>query len=167
MPAFLLKLIPFRDYAYAAVAVAAVGFWFYHDHIEQQEGAARVTTAVAAATAKANAAAQATIDKYTGEYSSSTLAIEDAYEQRIKANSSAHDLDVQRLQQRASGSGHTSEVLRGAASTGGSASPEGAASPVGLGSVSAAEALKLVDALRADDSALTACYADRDSLTGK
>lgn len=167
MPALLLKLIPFRDYAYAAIAAAAVGFWFYHDHVEQQEGVSRITAALATATTKANAVAQATIDKYTTEYSTSTLAIEDAYEERIKANTSAHDADVQRLQQRASGSGNADQVLRGAASSSGSTGTAGAPSSVGLGSVSATEALKLVDALRADDSALAACYADRDSLTGK
>jgi hypothetical protein len=167
MLALLLKLVPFRDYAYAALAIAAVVFWLHHDHVEQAAGAARVTAAVTAATAKANVAAQATIDKYTSEYSSSALAIKDSYEQRIQANTASHDADLQRLRQLATSSNSAPSKVLGSAASVGASNDTGDGSAKGLGEVPSSTALELADALRADDSALVACYADRDSLTGK
>lgn len=166
MPAFLLKLIPLRDWLYAGLAVAAIIFWFHHDHVEQAKGAATVTAAVKAATDKAQAAAAVAITKLNTNHANDVAQIEDHYENTIRDNDAAHAADLQRLRDRAARSSHTNGVLEG--SPGGEATSQaGAGSSESLGSVPAEYALELADAVRADDAALDKCYADRDSLTGK
>lgn len=167
MPLALLKLIPFRDYAYAALAIAAVIFWFHHDHVEQAKGAARVTAAVATATAKANADAQTKIDKLNTEHGKDVAAIEESYERTIQSNDASHAADLQRLRERAASQGNSPGQVLGSTPGGETTLDGGTRSTSGVGSVPAEQALNLADALRADDAALTKCYADRDSLTGK
>lgn len=166
IPAALLKLIPFRDYAYAALAIAAVVWFLHHDSVERSLGATRVTTAVATATAKANAAAQSKIDQLTATHADDVAKIEDNYESTIRDNDASHASDLQRLRERASRSSNSGQVL-GSARGGETAVTPGAGGAVSLGSVPADIALQLVDALRADDASLMKCYADRDDLTGK
>jgi hypothetical protein len=166
MPALLLKLIPFRDYAYAALAIAAVVWFLHHDHVERDIGAARETKAVAVATAKANTAAKAEIDRLNAAHADDVAQIEARYENAIRDNDASHAADLQRLRNSAASSGKANPVLGGA--SGGTAPTEtGAGSAGSLGSVPADIALKLADSLRADDAALDKCYADRDDLTGK
>lgn len=166
MYAALLKLVPFRDYVYAALAAAAVVWFLHHDHVERDIGAARVTAAVNAATAKANVAAQAQIDKLNAAHSDDVAQIEANYENVIRDDDAAHVADLQRLRNRAAGNGNSGEVL-GSPEAGRQTSEAGAGSAGSLGSVPADLALTLVDALRADDAALDKCYADRDQLVGK
>jgi hypothetical protein len=166
MLAVLLKLVPFRDYAYAAVALAAVVWFLHHDHVERGIGAARVTAAVNVATAKANAAAQARIDKLNVAHASDIAQIEATYEKAIHDNSSAHAADLQRLRDSAAHNSDGEKVL-GGSEAGSAAGQTGTSGSGGLGSVPSDLALTLVDALRADDAALDQCYADRDELVGK
>ncbi len=166
MYAALLKLVPFRDYVYAALAAIAVIWFLHHDHMERDIGAARVTTAVNAATAKANATAQILVDKLNAAHLNDVARIEATYENVIRSNDVAHAADLQRLRNHSSGNGNSNQVLDSSkiGSTPGQTGASGASS---LGSVPADLALTLVDALRADDAALDRCYADRDELVGK
>ena len=166
MPAMLLKLIPFRDYAYAALAIAAVVWFLHHDHVERNIGAARETKAVAVATAKANSAAKAEIDRLNTAHADDVSQIEARYENVIRDNDTSNAADLQRLRNSAASRGKANTVL-GSASSGTTPAEAGASGTVGLGNVPAELALKLADSLRADDAALDKCYADRDDLTGK
>jgi hypothetical protein len=166
MFATLVKLIPFRDYAYAALAAAAIVFWFHHDAVEQKKGAAHEIAAVQAATAKVQAAAEAQIKQKDSEYASNLAKVTSGYEEELSLDAGQHDADLQRL--RDADTSHSS-----AHSAVGSAGPAhagpapGTASAGGLGSVPADIALGLADALRHDDAELKECWADRDELTGK
>lgn len=166
MPAFLLKLIPLRDWLYAGLAVAVLILWIHHNHVEQAKGAAAVASAVQTATNKANTAAQAKIDKLTADHADDVAQIEDRYENTIRDNDTTHAADLQRLRDRAARDSSTNQVLDSSIS-GEATSQAGAGGTESLGSVPAERALDLADALRADDAALDKCYADRDSLTGK
>lgn len=166
MYAALLKLIPFRDYVYAALALAAIVWFLHHDHVERDIGAARVTAAVREATAKAEKAAQAKVDKLNAAHADDVAHIEDRYEKAIRANDAAHAADLQRLRDRAASDARANKLLGGPAS-GAAAGEARASGPESLGSVPAELGLEIVDALRADDAALDKCWAERDSLTGK
>ncbi len=166
MFAVLLKLVPFRDYAYAALAAAAVIWFLHHDHVERGIGAARVTAAVNVATAKANAAAQAQIDKLNATHAGDVAQIKVNYEKVIHDNSATHDADMQRLRDSTARNRNSGKVLD-SAEAGSAPGQTGAGSSSSLGSVPADLAMTLVDALRADDAALDQCYADRDDLVGK
>ena len=165
----LLKLLPYRDYAYAALAVAAVSWFLVHDHNERVIGAKREAAAVAAASAKTQAAAAAAVKQLNDTYSVQVKEITDGFQIQLAAAAAQHASDVERLRERASADGDGGRsVLRGAAgSQQGKATGAGGAGAEGLGDVPGALALELADALRHDDAALTACYADRDALTGK
>jgi hypothetical protein len=167
MWATLLKLVPFRDYAYVGIAIAAAVFWWHHDQVEQAAGAAKEVSAVQAATAKAEAAADALFQKNSSEYANSVLAMKDAYEKRIADANTAHDADVKRLQQLAASRNRGSNKAVPSASSSAASSDAGNQGFSGLGIVPAGLGLELADALRQDDAALTACWAERDSLTGK
>lgn len=167
MLAFLLKLVPFRDYAYAALAAAAIAWFLHHDSVERAAGAAREVAAVREATAKALAAEQATIDKLNADHAKDLTAVQVSYEQTINANNASHASDLQRLRNAARNSNGAAPVLDSAIGGSAAATEAGASSVNSLGSVPANIALQLVDALRADDAALDKCYADRDDLTGK
>lgn len=162
----LLKLIPIRDWLYAAITIAAVIWFLHHDHVERNIGAARITAAVQVATAKAQAAAQKKIDSLNVTHADDVAQIEDQYEKAIRDNDASHATDLQRLRNRAARDSPASQVLDG--SKGGEATGKaGTGSVASLGSVPAELTLNMADALRADDAALDKCYADRDGLTGK
>lgn len=166
MLAALLKLISFRDYFYGAVALAALAFWLYHDHVERAAGAAKVTQAVAIATARATAEAATKVAALNSAHADDLAQVEERYENLIRDNDTAHSVDLEQLRQRASSSGNANRVLESAPRIATPAAA-GTRSPETLGVVPAEEALSLADALRADDAALSKCYDDRDSLTGK
>lgn len=166
MPAFLLKLVPFRDWLYAALAIALGIAWYVHNQHMITEGEQREQIAVVAASAKATAVAQKAIDKLTTAHVIEVANIEDNYEHIIQADDTASAADLQRLRERAGSDSHPNQVLESA--SGDKSTPAAGASDSGsLGTVPAEQALSLADALRADDAALVKCYADRDSLTGK
>jgi|SRR5271165_830651 len=162
----LAKLIPFRDYFYAALAAAALVFWFHHDHVEQQKGAAHEVAAVQAATAKVTAAAVAANKLKDSEYASNLAKVQSGYEEELGLDAGQHDADLQRLRDADQNHrGANTAVGRAASPTARPAT--GAGSTGGLGDVPAKLALELADALRHDDAELHACWADRDGLTGK
>lgn len=154
----LLALIPTRDWIYGGLTVilALWGWDLYHKY----ETAVNYQRTVTAESVAAAAAAKKTIDDNTAAYSGALQTIEAQYAKDTAAASQQHNSDVARL--RAAAARQSNPLLHSApgSSATGSAGDEGFS---GLGSV----ALGLADALRADDSALTACYADRNALTGK
>lgn len=154
----------------AAVAVLVVFYNVHVDGLEKRYAAAKVA-AVDAAYKKgsdaATAAAAADIALKNKQHSTELAAVKDTYENAIKQNDSAHAADAQRLRQLAAASDRRADgVLAGAAGAG-AAAGSGSESVGGLGSVPAQLGLSLADALRQDDAALNACYAERNSLTGK
>jgi hypothetical protein len=173
MPALLLKLIPFRDYVYAAIAAAVLIWYNVHVHNLEVAYAAKqvsaVTTAVAKATAKDQATAAALVASLNKQHDTDVAQVQANYEAQIKQDSADHAADLNRLRQLAAksgGSGNSNSVLESASSSA-PAADGGNQSAGGLGSVPGGLSLELADALRADDSALNMCYADRDSLIGK
>jgi hypothetical protein len=166
MPALLLKLIPFRDYVYAALAIAALIFGVHEYRAIEAKGAAHEIAAVQAASVKAQAAAKAANDKLTADYSAALVTVGENYAKAIQDNDTAHSADLKRLQQRAAG-GDRADAAVGSASPATATAGGGNQGAAGLGKVPADLALELADALRQDDAALQQCYADRDSLTGK
>ena len=171
MLALFSKLIPFRDYAYAAAALAAIIFYNVHVHNLEVHYAAAKIAAVNAAYKKGSdealAAAKKAIDDKDRQHAADLAQVEENYENLIKSNDAAHNADVSRLRQRAADSEQRANALLGSAGSGSAASGSGDQGAGGLGTVPAGLALELVDALRQDDAALGKCYADRDSLTGK
>lgn len=167
MIALLTKLVPLRDWAYAAAAIGAVIWYNVHVHDLEvsyaQKQVAAVYAAVKAATDKAQSEAQKTIDTLNAQYSARYAALEKTYDEQTTADAATHASDLQRLRDiAAAGNSNPGAVLPGA---GGTSSPDdsGRSSLVGLGYVSAELAAALHDAR--DD--LGKCYAERDSLTGK
>lgn len=169
MLAAILKLVSVRDYIYAAAAAAAVGWFLVHDHNERAAGAKHEAAAVAAASSKTQQAADIRVKQLTDTYTAQVKDITNGFQTQLAAASAQHNVDVERLRERAAASGNgAGAVLHSAAgSSQGAAANTGSAGASGLGEVPGTVTLELADALRHDDAALTACYADRDSLTGK
>ncbi len=162
----LLARIPFRYWLYGGL-LAILAIMGIHEYQEiEAKGAAREAAAVQAASAKADAAAKAAIAKLTADYSAALVTVGEIYAKAMQSADAAHSADLKRLQQRAAGSGAPNTAV-GDSTSAASAADAGAISARALGSVPAERALDLADALRVDDAALTQCYADRDSLTGK
>jgi membrane protein involved in colicin uptake len=163
MLAILVKLIPIRDWLYAGLAIAAMVFWFHHDHVEQAAGAARVTAAVAKASAEAEKAAAAQIALLETQHAADAAKVKEVYDTALTTAAAQHAADLDRLRSltahRADGGGPVLE----SSGAGSSTSDGGTGSLAELGTLAAT----LADALRRDDAALSACYVDRDSLTGK
>ena len=171
----ILKLVPFRDYAYAAAFAALVIWYNVHVHNLEVAYAAQkvnaVTTAVAAATKKDLADAAAKIAALTKQHAQDVAQVEATYENQIKQNTADHTADLDRLRKLAAknrGSGNGNSAVGSPTGSGQTVPASGGDSSVGgLGSIPAGLGLELADALRADDAALTKCWADRDKLTGK
>lgn len=168
MPALLLKLMPWRDWAYAAAALALVVYYNIHVHNLEVHYAAKqvaaVTTAVKTASDKLIAAAAIEKAKDAKAYDANLKQVNETYAKHTQADAATHIADLQRLRQLASTAGN-SGGNGSLESPSGSDSPSdpGRSSLIGLGYVSAALAAALHDAR--DD--LGFCYAERDSLTGK
>jgi hypothetical protein len=169
--ALFSKLIPFRDYAYAAAAIALVIYYNVHVHdLEVHYAAARVTAVEAAykkGSDEAVAVAKKQIADKDKEHANDLAQVEENYEKLIQANDAAHNADAARLRQRAADSEQRANALLASAGSASSAAGGGDQGSGGLGTVPAGLGLELADALRQDDAALNKCYADRDSLTGK
>lgn len=168
MPAFLLKFMPWRDYAYAAAALALIVFYNVHVHnLEVQYAAAKVAavkTAVQVASDKLIASAARAQKEMAARYADNLKQVNETYAEHTKATDATHAADLQRLRQLANtnsdGSGNGS--LEGASGADPSAD-SWRSSLIGLGYVSEELSSALHDAR--DD--LGKCYAERDSLTGK
>lgn len=167
MIATFLKLVPFRDYVYAAAAIAAIVFYNVHVHNLEVRYAAKqmaaVTTAVKTSSDKLIAAAAIEKAKDAQAYAANLKQVNETYAKQTTADAATHAADLQRLRQLAAvGNSGGSGSLEGASGAGSPADP-GRSSLIGLGYVSAELAAALHDAR--DDLGL--CYAERDSLTGK
>lgn len=166
MFAALIKLIPFRDYAYAALAILAVIWFVHHDHKVALAAVVHEQQTVAQETQKTLAAATATIARINSTYTAQTAVVEKTYAAALTASATQHDLDVQRLRDAARAESH-SGTRAGSTAAAGPADNSGDQSSGQLGTVPAQLAQEQVDALRLDDAALVQCYAERDELTGK
>jgi hypothetical protein len=157
----LLKLIPLKDWLYIAAIVAIISLFVGYTMHERHVGAVHELAAVTKAGAKAEAAVEAKIKTLTDQHAATVADIEDKYEGLLKDADNQHGSDLQRLRD-ADTYRKTHSLLPSAGSSAAQAD-SGGAGLTGLESVSA----KLADAVRRDDAALNACYADRDDLTGK
>lgn len=163
MLALLMKLVPFRDFAYAAIAIAAGLWWIHHDHVEQAAGAARVEAAVAAASAAAQKDAEAKVAAHDNEHAIELAKVKEIYDTAITSAAAQHAADLQRLRDIAARRSNGGGPVLGSAAPAPSGADPGPPSVGGLGEVAAG----LADALRQDDASLSSCRAERDSLTGK
>lgn len=163
----LLALIPTKDWLYAGLFVILLAFGAHEYRAIEAKGALQETAAVQVASAKAEATAKAKNDKLTADYSAAVVTVGETYAKAMDANDAANAADLKRLQRSAQTSGSGSHGTVGGAASSAPASDAGTEGAGGVGSVPGQLALDLVFAVRADDSALTQCYADRDSLTGK
>jgi hypothetical protein len=167
----LLGMIPLKDWAIAAGVVALVIFYNVHVHDLEVSYSAQRAVAVNAAYKKGSdeavAAAKKQIADKDKEHADYLAQVEENYEKLIQANDAAHNADAARLRQRAADSEQRANALLASAGAVSSAAGGGDQGAGGLGTVPAGLGLELADALRQDDAALTKCYADRDSLTGK
>lgn len=166
MLAILSKLVPFRDYVYAALAIAAVTFYNVHVHdLEVAYGAkqkAAVEQAYAAASAQALSAAKKVADAKEAQYTIQLSQVEENYETALKSADAQHAADLARVRQlTAQGNSDANAVLHSTDGTG-TGSDGGPSRAAALGA-----AVDLADALRRDDAQLTQCWHDRDALTGK
>lgn len=157
----LLKLVPLKDWLYVAAIVAIIGLFSWYTVHERHIGAAHELAAVTKASDKAKADAEKLVKDLTDQHATDVAKIEDTYEHALATADSQHASDLQRLRN-ADAARRAGTMLQGASSN----SPQTDGGAAGLSPLESVSA-ELADALRRDDSALTACYADRDSLTGK
>lgn len=162
----LLALVPTKDWLYAGLFVILLAFSAHEYRAIEAKGAQQEQAAVLAASVKTQAAAKAVNDKLTAEYSAAVVTVGENYAKAMQSADAAHGADIQRLQQRAAAD-HSGGASVGGAPASGTAAYAGSSGASALGTVPAQRAVDLADALRADDAALTQCYAERDSLTGK
>lgn len=165
MPA-LLALIPLKDWLYAGLIAFLIIFGVVQYHDIEAKGAAHEAATVQALSVKTDAAAKEKNDKLTADYSAAVVTVGVTYAKAMQTADAAHAADVQRLQHFAAANHGASPGVGGTAGSG-AAADAGTGSALALGVVPAERAVDLADALRADDAALTQCYADRDALTGK
>ena len=167
MPAFL-SLIPVKDWIYGGIIVAILaGFGWYTVH-ERNIGAAHETAALKASSDKLQAAAQKQIAQLTTQHAADTAKILGNLHDEQNRNAMLSDSDARRLRQfdayrRAhpalgSTAGKPGTVASGTAST-----PDVGELTQRLEQVAG----ELANATRAASSTLSACMADRDSITGK
>jgi hypothetical protein len=169
MPLFL-KLIPFRDYLYAAIAAALLVWYNVHvDRLEHRYAAAQVHAVEAAdtaATKKANDAAAAIIAANSADYATKLKKAQDTFDANTQASTAANAADIARLRNIAAGYQQANAVLRGTIAASAAGGPI-SSSPESLGTVPAELGAELAGALRATRDQRDVCYAERDSLTGK
>jgi hypothetical protein len=166
LPALLLKLVPFRDYAYAGAVVAAVLWYNVHVHELERAYAVKQVAAVEAAvteeSTKVTDAAKKILDAKQKEYAAKSAQTETQYATALKSADDRHASDLERVREL------TAQIHRGPDAV--LPGPAGPASGSDVGPTRA-EALgigaELADALRRDDAQLQACWDDRDALTGK
>jgi hypothetical protein len=171
MIAALLKLVPFRDYAYAALGIAAVVWYNVHVHGLEVGYAAKQVTAVNAAyadaSAKALSAAKKLLDAKDAQHAQDVAQIQEKANEDAKNSAAAHAADLQRLRQLAAQGNRQPNAVLPSAGGGSAPSGQGDTGAEGLGLVPAELGAELADALRTTRDQRDLCYADRDALTGK
>ncbi len=171
MIAALLKLVPFRDYLYAAIAIAAVVFYNVHVTKLEHGYAAKATAAIELADKNATdrtlRAAKDALDAKDASYKQALAAQDVQHAQDIQARATAYAADIARLRQLAAASDRNSNAGVGSPSGTSSGTGSVSGSAEGLGYVPAELGAELAGALRATRDQRDLCYAERDSLTGK
>jgi len=157
----LLKLIPAKDWLYIAIIVAIIGLFGWYTVHERRIGAQHEIVAIQKASKKATDAANKRIQDLTDQHAADVAVIEGNYESLLKDADTAHTSDLQRL--RNADAYRKANPMLGSSPGGSAQTNNGSDSFERLERVSSG----LADALRQDDAALSACYAERDSLTGK
>lgn len=164
----LLKLIPFRDYLWAAALVALITFGLYEHHHLIAEGEAIKTAEVNKASLEAQAEADARVAQLTADHVDEVASIKEVHEKQHQVDSALHDSDAVRLRQY--------DAYRRAHPPVGSSGAGPGADTVGTDGIGGDDirftsleqvALRLAAAGRNVKSALVACMADRADLTGK
>ena len=167
MPA-LLALIPVKDWIYAGLGVALLAFGGYEIHHLKAEGAAHEVAALQKSSAELTAKAVAHNAEIGKAYVASAAKITGDLNAQIDIANAQHTSDAQRLRDydtyRRQHPAVASTGSPGGAPVAGTSSAgqgEDFVSELGLAGVS------LADSLRDVNAALSACTADRNSLTGK
>jgi hypothetical protein len=168
MPLLLAKLVPFRDWVYLGLFVALVGLGLYERAHLIHEGEAHELASLQRSSAKLQAAADANVTKLTAEHAAEVAAIRSQLDEQQQTNDALAAADAQRLREY-DAYRRAHEAVGGAApgpvpgDSGTESAPGGDDRYGSLGAV----AVELAAAARDAQSALSACVADRDSLTGK
>lgn len=155
----LLALIPGKDWFYGALIIGgAVLCWHFYD---KYESAVNYAATVKQESAQALADAKKTIADLTTSYDAARKADKETYDKALADAAVQHATDTERLRGLAAARASDS-VLSGASGL-------TAAIAAWSDRLSRVEGIsgRLADALRQDDAAALACYADRDALTGK
>lgn len=168
MAALLAAIAGIKDYLYIGAIAALLGFGIYLREHLIDEGEHKAEAAEVRAADKANAAAEKRVAKLNTDYQSQLTELKSTHEKELATITAQHDSDAQRLRDydsyRAAHDGIPSQA------SGPRAEAAGAASPVSdeqrFESLELV-ALQLATAGKTVNSALTACMADRDALTGK
>jgi hypothetical protein len=156
---FLLGLIPTKDWFIGAAVIGlAVLCWHFYD---KYENAVNYANTIKAESAQAKADAAQQIADLTTQYSKALDANKVIYETELANDAAQHASDTERLRQLAAAR-NKDAVLSGA-----SGLPAAIAAWSSRLSRLEQVSAGLADALRADDAAATACWRDRDALTGK
>jgi len=151
------KMIPFRDYAYAAAAIAAVVWYNVHVHNLEVGYAKQKTDAIYAAVDAVQKAAKAKADEKEKQYQSAMQMVQESYNAQIADANTQHDADLERVRKL------TAQIRSGSVSSGSTGTQAGA----DAGAISVAAlgvGAELADALRHDDASLQLCWDERDAV---
>ena len=164
----ILSLIPLKDWIYGAIIVALITFYNVHVHNLETQAAAHEVAALKISSDKLQQAAAKQVTQTAADYAASLSTIKGNLDEQVKVAATQHDSDAQRLRDY---DAYRRQHPALGSTAGGPGSPaSGAGSTISvddvLGSMEQA-GLSLATAVRLDSSALAACMADRDALTGK
>lgn len=166
--AALLADIGIKDYLYGVALAALLAIGVYERNHLIDEGEHKAELAEVHAADKANAAAEKRVAKLDADYKSQLTELKSTHEKELATITAQHDSDAQRLRDydayRTAHNGIPSQAGGPGTETAGAGSPvsdEQRYESLEL------VALQLATAGKTVSSALTACMADRDALTGK
>ena len=162
----LLSFIPARDWCWAILLAALLAFSVHFVHKKEAEAVAHETAALKAssdALVKKEAAHVAEVAK---NYAASAAATTETLNEQIQAANAQHTSDADRLREYdAYRRAHPAVASTGKPADGSGTSGTGQGEDF-VGELGQA-GVSLADALRGTTEALSACMADRNSLTGK
>ena len=164
----LLGLIPVKDWIYGLLIAGLIAFGVYEVHHLKAEGAAKEVAALQVSSDKLQAAAAKQVAATAASYSATLSTVTENLDAQVKAAATQHTADALRLQN--FDAYRRSHPQVGSPGGGPSAQSPGTSVAAGtsdyltsLGQVALSFAGANADAA----SALSACMADRDALTGK
>ncbi len=164
----LLSLIPLKDWVYGALIAALLAFGVYEVNHLKAEGAAHEVAVLQASSAKLTADAQKQVVATATAYAKSLTKVKGDLDEQVKTAAVQHDSDAQRL--RDYDAYRRQHAALGSAGGGSGSQSAGASSAISVDDVLAGmeqAGLSLASANRLAAAALTACAAERESLTGK